>query len=91
VQGPTKHGEDVVMMRYARDESGEWPAPRPEMRLRAMGPLQRQLNQAVRRLHLRRLRPSTTPLSGLRASGKRLLRRGRHEESAPDETAPAAT
>jgi hypothetical protein len=89
--GPTRHGEDVVMMRYARDEAGEWPAPRPEMRLRSMGPMQRQLSQAVRRLRLRRLRPSRTPLSDLRASGQRLLRRGRHEESAPDETAPAAT
>jgi hypothetical protein len=91
VGGPTKHGEDVVVMRYARDESGEWPAPRPEMRLRSMGPMQRQVNQALRRLRLRRLRPSRTPLSGLRASGKRLLSRRRHQDSSPDETLEAAT
>jgi hypothetical protein len=74
--GPTKHGEDIVMMRYARDESGQWPAPRPEMRLRTMGPLQRQVNQALRRLRLRRLRgirPPRRPLSDLRASSKRFL------------------
>jgi hypothetical protein len=72
---PTKHGADIVVMRYARDESGEWPAPRPEMRLRSMGPMQRQVSQAIRRLRLRRLRPSRTPLSDLRASGQRLLAR----------------
>jgi hypothetical protein len=71
--GLTKHGEDIVMMRYARDESGEWPAPRPEMRLRSMGPMQRQASQAIRRLRLRRPRPSRTPLSDLRASGQRFL------------------
>jgi hypothetical protein len=65
----TKHGEDVVMMRYARDESGEWPAPRPEMRLRTMGPMQRQVTQTLRRLHLRRLgrlKLSRPALRGLR-------------------------
>ncbi|HEU0074212.1 MAG TPA: hypothetical protein VFS30_09385 [Dehalococcoidia bacterium] len=72
----TEHGEDVVMMRYARDESGEWPAPRPEMRLRSMGPMQRRVNQTARQLRLRRLgklRPPRTPLSDLRASGQRFL------------------
>lgn len=77
---PTKHGEDVVMMRYARDESGEWPAPRPEMRLRTMGPLQRQVSQTLRRLRLRRLKPSRTTWRVLRGQGERLLakRPGRH-------------
>ncbi len=70
---PTKHGKDVVVMRYARDESGEWPAPRPEMRLRTMGPLQQQVNQALRRLRLRQLRPSRVSLSTLRSNGQRLL------------------
>jgi hypothetical protein len=71
----TKHGEDIVVMRYARDESGEWPAPRPEMRLRSMGPMQRQVSQAARRLHLRKPHPSRTPLSDLRASGQRFFAR----------------
>lgn len=72
----TKHGEDVVMMRYARDESGEWPAPRPEMRLRSMGPMQRQVTHALRRLRLRRLRRlPRRPLSDLRDGGKRLWAR----------------
>ncbi len=70
---PTKHGEDVVIMRYARDESGEWPAPRPDMRLRTMGPLQRQVNQSLRRLRLRRLHAPRTPLSDLRSSSRRFL------------------
>ncbi len=63
----TRHGEDVVVMRYARDEAGEWPAPRPEMRLLTMGPLQRQANQSLRRLRLRRLRPARKALSDLLA------------------------
>jgi hypothetical protein len=77
---PTKHGVDVVMMRYARDESGEWPAPRPEMRLRTMGPMQRQVTQTLRRLHLRRLghlKPSRPSL--------RSLRRGNEQPEAPAE------
>ena len=87
----TKHGEDVVVMRYARDESGEWPAPRPEMRLRSMGPMQRQLGQALRRLRLRRLRgirPPRTPLSDLRKSGSRLLqnRAARKPNDQPETT-----
>jgi hypothetical protein len=91
VGGPTKHGEDIVMMRYARDESGEWPAPRPDMHLRTMGPMQRQVSQALRRFKVRKLHAPRTPLSDLRASGQRLLTR--HpvdvETERPDE-APAA-
>ena len=71
--GTSKHGTDVVVMRYARDESGEWPAPRPEMRLRTAGPLQRQVARTLRRLRLRRLRPSRASLSDLQSSGRRLL------------------
>jgi hypothetical protein len=53
--GATSHGHDVVVMRYERDPSGVWPAPRPEMRVRSMGPLQERLSRAVRRRKLGRL------------------------------------
>jgi hypothetical protein len=91
INGPTKHGEDVVMMRYARDESGQWPAPRPDMHLRTMGPMQRQVSQALRRFRVRKLHAPRTPLSDLRASGQRLLARrpAGMESERPDE-APAA-
>jgi len=48
--GPSRHGTDIVVMRYARDERGEWPVKRPEMRLRSMGPLEESLLRAVRRV-----------------------------------------
>ncbi len=89
-----KHGTDVVMLRYARDETGEWPAPRPEMRLRSMGPLQLQATRTLRRLKLRsrsagivQLRPGTRMLSGLKARANRLLHRDAGED---DIIAPAA-
>lgn len=72
---PGSHGADVVVMRYARDESGRWPAPRPSMRLRSMGPLQRQVTQALRRLRLRRLsrvRPGRPSFRQLRGTGRRI-------------------
>jgi hypothetical protein len=90
-----KHGSDVVMMRYARDESGEWPAPRPEMRLRSMGPMQLRAARTLRRLKLRprasrasRVRqphlpgftPSSRVLSGLKARAARLFHRNHPEE-----------
>jgi hypothetical protein len=37
----SSHGADVVVMRYARDATGAWPAPRPEdLRLRSLGPIE---------------------------------------------------
>ena len=84
-----KHGSDVVVMRYARDESGEWPA-RPEMRLRSMGPIQLQAARTLRRLKLRsqhsrltHLRPSTRVLSSLKDRASRLVRRGHDDTIAP--------
>jgi hypothetical protein len=82
-----KHGSDVVMMRYARDESGQWPAPRPEMRLRSMGPMQLRAARTLRRLklrsrsarvrqpHLPGFRPGIRVFSGLKAHATRLLHR----------------
>ncbi len=72
---PGSHSADVVVMRYARDESGRWPAPRPSMRLRSMGPLQRQVTQALRRLRVRRLsrvRPGRPSFRHLRGTGRRI-------------------
>jgi hypothetical protein len=81
--GVSKHGADIVVMRYARDESGEWPAPRPAMRLRSMGPVQLRIARATRRLRLRRrlrgLKPPRPSFRSLRGPGVRLarLRRGK--------------
>jgi hypothetical protein len=88
-----KHGTDIVMMRYARDESGEWPAPRPEMRLRSMGPMQLRAARTLRRLKLRRragglskLRAGRPVFSGLRARAGRIL----HRNDADEPIAPPA-
>ena len=75
---PTKHGSDVVVMRYERDEQGAWPAARPEMRVRRSGPMQRRVALATRRL--KRL-----PGKGKRAltrvrTGKLVSSRGRDLE-----------
>jgi hypothetical protein len=85
----SKHGSDVVVMRYARDESGEWPAP-PEMRLRSMGPIQLRAARTLRRLELSsqgarltRLRPSTRVLSSLKDRATRIVRRGHDDVIAP--------
>jgi hypothetical protein len=89
-----KHGTDVIMMRYARDEAGLWPAPRPHMRLRSMGPMQLRAARALRRLKLRarsarlaRLRPSKRVLIGIRDRANRLFHRHPADEEA---IAPAA-
>jgi hypothetical protein len=87
-----KHGSDIVVMRYARGESGEWPTPRPGMRLRSMGPLQLRAARTLRRLNLRRrrsglpnLRPTSRMLGGLKARAGRILHRdsGDHNAIAP--------
>jgi hypothetical protein len=77
-----KHGTDVVVMRYARDENGEWPAPRPEMRLRSMGPLQLRAARTLRRLKLRsrgvrlaKLRPDGRVFRGVKARASRIFHR----------------
>jgi hypothetical protein len=90
-----KHGNDVVMMRYARDESGEWPAPRPEMRLRSMGPMQLRAARTLRRLkqrsrasrasrvrqpHLPGFTPGSGVLSGLKARAAHLFHRNHRGE-----------
>jgi hypothetical protein len=49
----TSHGRDVVMMRYERDEAGDWPAKRPPMRVRSLGPLEERLLRTGRRLRIR--------------------------------------
>jgi hypothetical protein len=49
-QTPSPHGQDVIVLRYSRDEDGNWPVPRPEMRTRSIGPVQRQASYAVKRL-----------------------------------------
>jgi len=50
----TAHGRDVIVMRYARDESGVWPAKRPPMRLRSLGPIEERVLKTGRRLRVRR-------------------------------------
>jgi hypothetical protein len=64
----SKHGEDVVVMRYARDGWGEWPAPKPLMRLRSVGPMQERLTRTARRLRTLRLRRVALPRLHLRAA-----------------------
>jgi hypothetical protein len=45
--GGVSHGQDVIVMRYARDAEGHWPVARPEMRTRRMGPLESRVSQAA--------------------------------------------
>jgi len=52
-QAETSHGRDVVMMRYERDEEGNWPAKRPPMRVRSLGPIEERLLRTGRRLRIR--------------------------------------
>lgn len=56
-----KAGVDVVVMRYARNEAGEWPAPRPAMRLRSAGPLGERLTRTARRLRAVRIGRAALP------------------------------
>ena len=45
------HGSDVIVMRYARDATGAWPAPRPEaLRLHSLGPIEDGLAWTAGRL-----------------------------------------
>jgi hypothetical protein len=81
----SKHGSDIVVMRYARDEAGLWPAPRPEMRLRSMGPMQLRAARTLRRLKLRSGARRAPVLDGLRARANRIL----HREAGEDVIVPA--
>jgi hypothetical protein len=49
----TSHGRDIVVMRYLRDEAGDWSAKRPPMRVRSLGPLEERLLRTGRRLRIR--------------------------------------
>jgi hypothetical protein len=72
---PLTHGRDVSVMRYARDDDGKWPAPRPEMRLRLLGPFEERLFSTALRLRF------------LSARSRRALQSVRHKE--PVEALPA--
>ena len=61
VGGESSHGADVVVMRYARDEAGEWPVTRPAMRLHSAGPMEERLTRTARRLAALRVRRPTLP------------------------------
>ena len=59
----TAHGRDVVIMRYVPDETGAWPAKRPPMRVRRLGPLQERALKTGRSLRVRALRAPRPHLS----------------------------
>jgi hypothetical protein len=59
----TAHGRDVVIMRYVRDESGAWPAKRPPMRVRRVGPLQERALRTGRSLRVRAMKAPRPHLS----------------------------
>ncbi len=50
-------------MRYTRDETGAWPAKRPPMRIRSLGPLQERVLRTGRRLRVRGLRAPRPKIS----------------------------
>jgi hypothetical protein len=52
----TAHGRDIVVMRYARDDTGDWPAKRPPMTVHLVGPLQERFLRTGRSLRVRALR-----------------------------------
>jgi hypothetical protein len=52
----TAHGSDIVVMRYARDADGAWPAKRPPMRVRSVGPVQERILRTGRSLKVRGLK-----------------------------------
>lgn len=61
----TAHGRDIVVMRYARDESGAWPAKRPPMRIRTVGPLEERVLSTGRSLRVRALKAPRPKLPSL--------------------------
>ena len=60
---PTAHGRDIVVMRYARDENGAWPAKRPPMRVRSLGPLEERVLRTGRSLRVRALKAPRPKIS----------------------------
>lgn len=73
---PSPHGQDVMVMRYSRDEEGNWSVPRPEMRTRSMGPMQRQATYAVKELEALGKR-SGTAIKGTAIKGLARTKRAR--------------
>lgn len=65
----TAHGEDVIVMRYARDENGAWPAKRPPMKLRSLGPIEERMLKTGRRLRVRRPKLRLPRIRSLHAPG----------------------
>jgi hypothetical protein len=61
----TAHGRDIVVMRYARDDAGAWPAKRPPMRVRSLGPLQERVLRTGRSLRVRGLKAPRPKLPSL--------------------------
>ena len=59
----TAHGQDVMVMRYERDDSGAWPAKRPPMHVRSVGPLQERALRTGRSLRVRALKAPRPHLS----------------------------
>jgi hypothetical protein len=64
-EGDSRHGTDVSVMRYEREEDGSWSAPRPEMRLRLLGPFEERLFSTALRLRFLSAR-SRRALAGVR-------------------------
>jgi hypothetical protein len=62
----TTHGQDIVVMRYARDDSGAWPAKRPPMKVRSLGPMQERILRTGRSLKVRALKAPRPKLPSLR-------------------------
>ena len=60
----TAHGRDIVVMRYARDDTGNWPAKRPPMRVRTVGPMQERFLRTGRSLRVRALKAPRPKLPG---------------------------
>jgi hypothetical protein len=63
----TSHGRDIVVMRYARDAEGVWPAKRPPMRVRSLGPLQERILRTGRSLRMRGLKAPRPHLPSVHA------------------------
>jgi hypothetical protein len=91
-RGSSRHGIDVVVMRYTRDAEGHWSAPRPQMRIRSVGPIGESLIRTAHRLGSleeklgRRVRPRLNSLrpveERLAQTARRIGSLGRHSPAA---------
>jgi hypothetical protein len=63
----TSHGRDIFVMRYARDADGVWPAKRPPMRVRSLGPLEERILRTGRSLRMRGLKAPRPRLPSVHA------------------------